>query len=405
MPPAPFPPNEPARLCALHECGILDTKPDPEFDALTRLACRLCDMPIAYVSLVDDDRQWFKSKVGSTTTETPRDWAICAYAILSDEPLIIPDTTKDARTADSPLVTGDAGVRFYAGIPLRTHDGLTLGSFCVTDTRPRELSQEQLDLLTTLGTQVTALLELRRLRQREAAPHDLNADLQHKVDGVLARMRLESSRALTSLRGGIDALSELGAVTPNAAPFVQLLQSGADAIDELLHDQEEFWLLEFGRFPSRPSPVRLCEELRHVAHNLSPRRGDAPHPIEVTIHPPTPDQVYLNPVLLRALLTRMIRHANAATNLPITIHVESSPALTLLRSVVQISLRYRMPNAAPAPSARDTFNFTIAQQLANLLGSELSLEVSADSDCFLHFSVIALVGQSDSSEHPLPAAA
>lgn len=115
MPAAPIPPDEQERLDTLAACGVLDTPPEPGFDGLTDLAARLCDTPIALVSLIDETRQWFKSRYGLDMAQTPRDHAFCAHTIQSDAPLIIPDARRDPRTADSPLVTGEPGMRFYAG--------------------------------------------------------------------------------------------------------------------------------------------------------------------------------------------------------------------------------------------------------------------------------------------------
>ncbi len=166
MPKAVLPINEQDRLRALEQCCVFDTPPEKAFDDLTRLAAKLCGVPIAIVSLVDSERQWFKSVVGLDVNETPRDFAICAHAILCTGPLVIADATLDARTSDNPLVTGMPQIRFYAGIPLRTSDGFNVGTLCVIDTVPRELSAEQLEDLNTLAGQVSAQLELRRANQK-----------------------------------------------------------------------------------------------------------------------------------------------------------------------------------------------------------------------------------------------
>lgn len=159
---APLPPDETARLCALQCYAILDTAPEATFDKLTRLAAQLCGTPIALVSLIDAHRQWFKSKVGIEVTETPRDVAFCAHAILQPEMLIVPDTLTDARFARNPLVTADPGIRFYAGTPLMTAAGQALGTLCVIDRTPRTLTPQQMEILQVLGQQVVTQLELRR---------------------------------------------------------------------------------------------------------------------------------------------------------------------------------------------------------------------------------------------------
>ncbi len=157
-----LPPNEEERLRVLRSCFILDTPPEPAFDTLTSLAQQLLRVPISLVSLIDSQRQWFKSKQGLTATETPRDISFCAHAVASGQPLLLEDATTDPRFADNPDVVGGLGVRFYAGVPLVTHDGYALGTLCVVDTTPRQLSPEGHELLSTLAAQVTAHLEKRR---------------------------------------------------------------------------------------------------------------------------------------------------------------------------------------------------------------------------------------------------
>ena len=168
---APVARDEAKRLKVLWEYEILDTVPEEVFDDLTELAARICEAPIALISLVDEDRQWFKSRVGVTLTETSRDISFCAHAIQQHDLFIIPDATKDARFAANPLVVSDPKIRFYAGAPLVTPDGHALGSLCVIDKEPRQLRQEQQQALRVLARHVMTQLELRRHAKDLAEAH------------------------------------------------------------------------------------------------------------------------------------------------------------------------------------------------------------------------------------------
>jgi|JFJP01.1.fsa_nt_gi PAS domain S-box-containing protein len=159
------PVNESDRQDALDRYQILDTLPEPIYDDLTKLAADICGTPIALISLIDRDRQWFKSRVGLDATETPREISFCGHAVFDNAFLNVPDATKDPRFADNPLVTNDPSIRFYAGVPLTTADQYTLGTLCVIDRQPRELTPQQISQLQALGRLVISQLELRRNEQ------------------------------------------------------------------------------------------------------------------------------------------------------------------------------------------------------------------------------------------------
>lgn len=226
----PLPVDEEQRLLELHDFDILDTAADLSLDNLARLAAIMLDAPIALISLVDSDRQWFKARVGLEATETPRDISFCGHAIVSDDLFVVPDATVDERFAENPLVTGDPKIRFYAGAPLVTNDGLRLGTLCVIDREPRAgLGEHEAEGLQALANAVVDEFELRRanrrLREKEeevlryqamvSASTDLIA--LASADGQLLSMN-PAGRRMIGLRAG-DSLARttLASIIPGAA--------------------------------------------------------------------------------------------------------------------------------------------------------------------------------------------
>lgn len=158
---APIPPYEKERLEALRQLEILDTPGETSLDRITRLVARMLDVPIALVSLVDENRQWFKSRIGLDAMQTPRELAFCAHAILQTTPLVVPDAAADERFRDNLLVTGAPHIRFYAGVPIRTSKGFAVGTLCAIDERPRQMTEEELSILRDLADIVSREVQLR----------------------------------------------------------------------------------------------------------------------------------------------------------------------------------------------------------------------------------------------------
>src|SRR5262249_51636399 len=151
---APLPEDETTRIQTLRSYEILDTEPEQEFNDLTLLASHICRAHVAMITFIDEHRQWFKAKVGSAVSETPRDVAFCAHTILQHDVMIVPDATADRRFSDNPFVVNDPKIRFYAGAPLIAPDGQSLGTLCVVDLVPRELTESQVAALEALARQV-----------------------------------------------------------------------------------------------------------------------------------------------------------------------------------------------------------------------------------------------------------
>src|SRR5262245_49127392 len=185
--------KEKKRLHVLWQYEVLDTVPEELFDDLTELAARICEAPIALISLVDENRQWFKSKVGISVNETSRDVSFCAHAITQSDLFIVPDATKDSRFANNPLVVSEPRIRFYAGAPLITPDGYALGTLCVIDKVPRQLRQDQQDALRILARHIVSQLELLRRSAELASAREearkLKADLERTQSALTAAQR------------------------------------------------------------------------------------------------------------------------------------------------------------------------------------------------------------------------
>jgi GAF domain-containing protein len=223
LPEAPHPPNESERITAVEALGLLDTAPDERFDRITRTAARLFGVESAVVSLVDRDRQWFKSSVGMSESETPRAISFCAHAIRKDEILVIPDATQDERVAANSNVIGEPHIRFYAGRPLHGPEGHLVGTLCVLDPKPREFSDEDRAALSDLAALVerelvAAELEELKLRFTRTVSHELRTPL-------------------TSIKGYVELLlAEPDQLPGETRQFLEVVSRNADRLDDLIND-------------------------------------------------------------------------------------------------------------------------------------------------------------------------
>ena len=279
------PANEDARLRELYSYRILDTPPEPALDRIASIAAKVLDVPIALVTFIDENRQWFKSCLGVAMTETARDVAFCAHAILEDEVLVIPDALRDRRFATNPLVTGEPFIRSYAGAPLVTPLGLRIGTLCAIDTRPRELTPEQVAVLADLAALVVDELELDR-RNRQAQVFEkitmLSPNLVYVMDLPRRQVTWKSAPMMPQLGFELDDLTEQGLLVHMHADEAK--RAVADLIrvqglpDGQIHettyrvhddDGHERWMLVRSTPFARDGAGRLIEVLC-VATNVTP---------------------------------------------------------------------------------------------------------------------------------------
>ena len=271
---ASIPLNETERLEALRSYEVLDTSPEEEFDALTRLAGVICGTPIALISLVDAARQWFKSRVGLEVQETPREVSFCAHAINQPGPFVVQNALEDSRFSTNPLVTSDPKIRFYCGVPLTNEKGLSLGTLCVIDRQPRQLSTEQMEALKVVGRQVMAQLELRRtLRELDRHRSQLEATVEQRTRQLRAALkRVESTydETLEALGAALDLRDNETAghsrrVTRYCLEIATVLGCGEE---ELKHIERGSYLHDIGKIGIPDSillkPGQLTLEERSV---------------------------------------------------------------------------------------------------------------------------------------------
>lgn len=266
---ASIPENEAERLNVLYACRVLDTLPEPEFDDVTLLAAQICGVPMAAVSLIDTDRQWFKSILGLDAVQTPRDIAFCAHTILQPDLLLVPDACTDPRFSDNPLVTGAPSIRFYAGMPLTTSDGLALGSLCVIDLKPRQLSADQQIALRALGNQISSQLELKRqivlqeqlIAERKEIEKTLQAEIteRSRTEAELEWVLAQSAQVLASISSiliGVDADGTITTWNRTAGTAFGLKTS--EALGRRFADCGIRWNWE-----QIGAAIRMCEDERH----------------------------------------------------------------------------------------------------------------------------------------------
>lgn len=299
---ADIPENEQARIQALLQYEILDTEAESVYDDFVKLASYICQTPISLISLVDPTRQWFKAKVGCPAPETSRDIAFCAHAIHQSDVFVVPDILSDQRFVDNPLVTGDPHIRFYAGAPLITPEGLAIGTLCAIDREPRILSPEQITALEKLARQVVAQLELRRLTKelqqvlesKNKLFYILSHDLRSPFNGILAFSQTLAEEAETLTRDEIQDFSQT--VLTSAEQFMHL-------IDNLLHCTR----FELGTLEYQPANIAIDTVVINVLTLLKGNAAQKKVDLVYKSHPGT--EVFADSTMLHSIFQNLIGNA------------------------------------------------------------------------------------------------
>lgn len=309
MQPALLPHNEPDRLKKLNLYRVLDTPPEDAFDRITRIVAETIGVPIALVSLVDSERQWFKSKHGLDADETPREIAFCSHAILGNSLFIVEDATKDSRFADNPLVASDPSIRFYAGAPLRTPDGLNLGTLCAIDREPRKLTNNQYQLLSDLSRIVVDELELRvalRSAMNELAETVTQTALKDEFVSIVTH---ELRTPLTSIRGSLGLLTSgaIEGIPTQANDIVALANRNVNTLLALINDLLDFQKFQSGQLDLEFATVDTEKLARETCENLKGFAQEREASIRVEIK--SEATIVGDTVRLAQVLTNLISNA------------------------------------------------------------------------------------------------
>jgi signal transduction histidine kinase/ActR/RegA family two-component response regulator len=417
----PIPANDVARVAALRALGILDTPPEPNYDDLTRLAAQICQVPIALISLVDADRQWFKARVGLDPAETPRELSFCAHAIAEPQTdvFVVPDASADPRFAANALVTGAPHIRFYAGTPLVTHDGWALGTLCVIDRVPRQLTPDQLHALTTLRRHILDALELRRIIARQnTVIADLDETRRH-LD-VARRTAEEATRAKAEFLAtmsheirtpmnaviGMTTLLRDTPLSPEQRDSVDVIQSSGEHLLTVINDILDFSKITSGKLTLESVPFSLPACVAAAVRLLVARATEKKVAIRSTLAPGTPETIVGDVTRLRQILVNLLSNAVKFTDRgAITVDVsaraqpDGSSELTFRVSDTGIGIpAARLPHLFQRFEQADSsttrtfggsgLGLVISRHLAELQGGKLWAESTPGVGSVFHFTIL-----------------
>ena len=307
---APLPDNEDERLAELLSYDVLDTEAEQLFDDLTTLASQICDTPIALISLIDPDRQWFKSRVGLDAEETSREIAFCSHAILQDDVFEIPNASLDPRFHDNPLVTGAPDIRFYAGAPLVSPSGHAIGTLCTIDRKPRKLTESQKTSLQTLSKSVVAHLELKRKNRELERTSQFRSDFLSYVSHEI-RTPLNAINTFSRLLEG--EAQKLKLPESFTTPLSHVTQSG-ERLLEIVNSVLDIKQIEAGKMRVMPRAVSTHDFFTHLFSLTKIRAEDGGITFTSTIDSSVPDTLFFDDTKFGQVSLNLLSNAIKFTN-------------------------------------------------------------------------------------------
>jgi signal transduction histidine kinase/ActR/RegA family two-component response regulator len=300
--PASLPENEDERIAALHRYEILDTLPEQAFDRITRLASTILGAPISLISLVDSQRQWFKSRHGIDVHETPRDAAFCAYVVQTNNVLVINNASEDMRFCSNPLVTGAPHIRFYAGAPLTTADGFTLGSLCVIDHKPHDdITERELGILRDLAALAVDEIEIRSISQHAQKATEAKSKF-------IANMSHEIRTPLNAIMGFANMLEE-SPLSRDQRQQVATIRSSGQALLDIVNDVLDISKIEAGKLEIEHVPFSVRNVVDDICNLFSMKAAEKYILLMTEYQTPMPERVMGDPYRLRQILMNLVSNA------------------------------------------------------------------------------------------------
>jgi signal transduction histidine kinase len=416
--------GEEARLAALAAYGILDTPGDEAFDRYVRVASAILKVPIALVTLVDLNRQWFKSRIGVDLAQTDRSIAFCDHTIRSDEVMVVRDAQLDERFLDNPLVVNEPHVRFYAGAPLVTPDGHRIGALCVIDQRPRDMSEAEVELLRDLAHMVVDTLELRRMghlsaqqaaelariaEESKQAQQEAERLLQQK-SLFIAAMAHELRTPLNAIIGFTDLIREDAAneISPERRrEFIEIVNASGQHLLDLINDLLDLSKLEAGRFDVNIEPLDVAATAQQVHRMMAGLAKDSGLRFDLRVDPKLPP-VMADMRAVKQILVNLT--ANAIKFTPkggyvVIVATSQGGACRLYVSdtgrgiapedLKRVTEPYRQASSNKVQVDGGTgLGLAICQRLVQLLGSSLDIESSLGNGTTVSFALPFMAGSS-----------